>query len=149
MNKSNHMKKTHRMQNKSRLNTQEIKTIITRTAEGITPNAIGKELKRCNKTVSAVLMREGISAEVEVVRQKLADRYEELNHRLLDSISNADISKINAYQRIVGCGILTDKVRLLRGQSTSNSISVLLARHVNINEPAPSDRPVIVLDDEI
>lgn len=137
------------MKAKTRLNTQEIKTIITRTAEGISPNAIGKELQRCNKTVAAVLHRDGISAQVEEVRQELAIRYEELNHRLLDSISNADIAKINAYQRIVGCGILTDKVRLLRGQSTSNSVSVILARHVNMNAPVPSNRPVIELDDEL
>jgi len=143
------MNKPRYMKMKPRLNTQEIKTIITRTAEGITPNAIGKELQRCNKTVAAVLQREGISAQVDVVRQELADRYEELNHRLLDSISNTDIAKINAYQRIVGCGILTDKVRLLRGQSTSNSVAVLLARHVHINKPMPSDREVIDPGDEI
>ena len=68
---------------------------------------------------------------VEVIREELADRYDELHHRLLDSITDTDIQKINAYQRIVSCGIITDKVRLLRGQATENHL-VIHARVVGM-----------------
>jgi len=39
---------------------------------------------------------------------------------MLFSISDQDIEKINAYQRTVAAGIATDKMRLLKDQSTEN-----------------------------
>ncbi|GFO68691.1 hypothetical protein GMLC_22700 [Geomonas limicola] len=105
---------------KPRVTTDELRRIANLAAEGLTSNAIGKRVGRDPKTVTAALGREEVRQEVEKVRQELADRYEELNHRLLDSIGAEDIQKINAYQRVVSCGILTDKVRLLRGESTAN-----------------------------
>lgn len=119
----------------ARLNTLELQTIIAGTADGLTPNAIAANLGRDRSTVVAALQRPGVSEQVEVVRAELADKYEELNHRMLDSITEVDISKINAYQRVISSGVLTDKMRLLRGQSTVNSMSVLLTRHVRDLEP--------------
>lgn len=57
---------------------------------------------------------------VEEAKGKLADVYESTARRMLASITDADILKINAYQRTVASGIATDKMRLLRGESTSN-----------------------------
>jgi hypothetical protein len=48
---------------------------------------------------------------------EMSDFYEGL---MLTSISDDDIHKINAYQRMISAGIATDKSRLLRDQSTEN-----------------------------
>ncbi len=40
--------------------------------------------------------------------------------RLLTSISDEDILKLNCYQRVIAAGITVDKLRLLRDQSTEN-----------------------------
>jgi hypothetical protein len=39
---------------------------------------------------------------------------------MIDSITDEDIEKLNAYQRTIASGICTDKMRLLRNESTSN-----------------------------
>jgi len=114
---------------KPRLNTQEKYLIAQLTAEGLTPTAVSKRLGRDNKTISAAVLRPDIAAAIVVERQDLADRFEELNHRLLDSVDDDAIQKINAYQRIISMGVLTDKTRLLRGQSTSN-VAVMFASAV-------------------
>ena len=58
------------------------------------------------------------------VRDELADRYEELDHSVLDSISDAGFLKVNAYQWVVSFGIPTDNVRLLRGAATENHLVI-------------------------
>jgi hypothetical protein len=46
--------------------------------------------------------------------------------RLITSISDEDIERLNAYQRIISAGISVDKLRLLRNESTQNvSIDVV------------------------
>lgn len=46
--------------------------------------------------------------------------YEELAKRMITSITEKDIQKINAYQRTLSAGISTDKMRLLKDKSTEN-----------------------------
>jgi len=90
------------------------------TADGLTPNAIGKRLQRDAKTVRAALLKPETVVLVKEKKAELADAYEQLAQRFLSSITDEDITRINAYQRMVSSGIATDKMRLLRDQSTSN-----------------------------
>lgn len=53
-------------------------------------------------------------------QERITAKYEQLAERMVDSITDEDISKINAYQRIVAAGISTDKARLISNKSTMN-----------------------------
>jgi len=106
---------------KKALTFSELEQIKLLFASGYTHNAIAKEIDRDPKTVKKALERPGIMQDVEVIRLDLADRFETLTNRLLDSIGEADIDKINAYQRIVGAGISTDKMRLLRNENNPHA----------------------------
>ena len=100
---------------------QKIKTLL---AMGKTYHAIGKEIGRDAKTVKKLALQS--VSEIYEMKKELADWYEDLARRMLSSITEEDIDRINAYQRTVSAGIATDKMRLLRDQSTEN-ISVLAA----------------------
>ena len=89
-------------------------------ANGLTFSAIGRELKRSPHTIKAYLVKPDTTIEVEKTKQDLADFFEGMATRMLASITDEDIRKINAYQRTVAAGISTDKMRLLRGESTQN-----------------------------
>lgn len=103
-----------------RLNNLERQQIAILAAQGITPHAMSKDLGRDEKTISKALKEPEVMVLVEEAKGKLADVYESTARRMLASITDADILKINAYQRTVASGIATDKMRLLRGESTSN-----------------------------
>ena len=60
-------------------------------------------------------------------KAELADMYEEMSRRMIESIKNIDIDKINAYQRVIAASACTDKMRLLRGESTNNEKVVILS----------------------
>lgn len=106
------------------LTMEEKQQVALMTAEGRTPNYIGKALSRDRKTIAAALAKPETAELVEERRTDLADMYETLSRRMVDSITDEDITKINAYQRTVASGIATDKMRLLRGQSTANLAAV-------------------------
>lgn len=106
------------------LTVDEREQIVLLTAEGRTPNYIGKALGRDRKTVVAALGKPATAELVEGKRADLADMYEDLTRRMMNSITDEDICKINAYQRMVASGIATDKARLLRGQSTVNLAAI-------------------------
>ncbi len=119
------MAKDHRMTDEEKA---QIKSLM---ALGFSPTAIGKKLDRDHKTVIAYTRKPETIAEIAELKEDLADAYEGLARRMVDSISDEDIQKINAYQRTVASGIATDKARLLRGQSTESidlSISGLIAK---------------------
>ena len=96
---------------------EKIKIMI---ADGCSFNAVGKELKRDPKTVKRYASEPQVSSEIKQKQQNLAEWYEDLAKRMLSSITDQDIEKINAYQRTVSAGIATDKLRLLTDQSTQN-----------------------------
>jgi len=94
-------------------------------ANGDTPSAIGKKLGRDHKTVGKALSAPDMRGRVEELQEELSARYMETAFRLIESITDSDISKINAYQRtIAGCA-LVDKIRLMTGMSTSNTAIVI------------------------
>ena len=105
---------------KRSLSTIEIEQAKVLKASGCTYNAIGKELKRDRKTIKKALERPGVAQDVEVIRLSLADKWEDLANELIDSIKTDDITALSAYQRVISAGISTDKMRLLRGESTAN-----------------------------
>ncbi len=106
------------------LTLEEKEQIALLAAEGRTPNWIGKALSRDRKTVLTALQKPETAELVEAKRADLADMYESMTRRLIDSITDNDIDKISAYQRVISSGVCTDKMRLLRGQSTVNLAAV-------------------------
>jgi len=117
------------------LTTEEKEQIAILTAQGRTPNYIGKALTRDRKTVAAALEKPETAELVEAKREDLADMYEDMTRRMINSITDEDITKINAYQRMVASGIATDKARLIRGQSTVNLAAIYSLALENRNKP--------------
>jgi len=66
-------------------------------------------------------------------KRELAQEYEELARRMLTSIKDDDIQRISAYQRTLSAAVSTDKMRLLRDQSTDN-VAALIEFHDYIEE---------------
>jgi predicted transcriptional regulator len=118
------------------LTIEEKKKISALIALGKTPNAVAKEIGRNPKTVRKYAQLPEAQGEIANAKTILADEYEDLARRMIDSISDEDIKKINAYQRTLSSGIATDKMRLLREQATSNVglIGVLKLVEENVNK---------------
>ncbi len=114
------------------LNFDEIEKVKLLRADGLTFHAIALKINRNPKTVKKACLVPEIADEIREMQEELADSYEGLSRRIKDSISDEDIEKLNAYQRTISSGICTDKMRLLRNESTSN-ISIA-AIDANIEE---------------
>lgn len=99
---------------------KEIQTLQILRASGLTYNAISQEIKRSPKTVKKACLDPMIAHGIKEIQEELADSYEGLARRMIDSITEEDIQKLNAYQRTIAAGISTDKMRLLRNESTEN-----------------------------
>jgi len=102
------------------LTVKELEQIKTLRASGLTYHAISKEINRDPKTVKKVCLEPHASKEIQEMKEELSAMFEGLAKRMLTSITEGDIQKINAYQRTLSAGISTDKMRLLRDQSTEN-----------------------------
>ena len=113
----------------TRMNIEEQANVKVLLAAGISPTAIAKKIGRDHKTVIAFSKIPATVQEVGELKQDLADAYEGLARRMVESITDEDITKINAYQRTIAAAAATDKMRLLRDQSTEN-IATILATHV-------------------
>ncbi|ODS34503.1 MAG: hypothetical protein SCARUB_00379 [Candidatus Scalindua rubra] len=102
------------------LNFDEIETVKLLRANGLTFHAISLKINRDPKTVKKACLDPIIASEIIEIQEVLADQYESLSRRMIDSITDDDINKLNAYQRTIASGICTDKMRLLRNESTEN-----------------------------
>ncbi len=111
------------------LTTKELEQIKALRASGLTYHAISKEIGRDPKTVKKACLEPQTATEIQQIKDELADMFEGLAKRLLASITDEDILKINAYQRMLSSGIATDKMRLLRDRSTEN-----IALHLIVEE---------------
>ena len=60
------------------------------------------------------------------IKAELADSFQDLALRMITSITDADIRKLDAYRRTLSGAVATDKMQLLRGEATSIDVSVLL-----------------------
>ncbi len=117
-----------------RLNIEELEQIKALRASGLTYHAVAKRIGRDAKTVKKACLQPGMANNIEVMRKKLADHFEDLAYRLITSIKDEDIEKTNTYQRVVSAGISVDKMRLLREQSTANVSLLALLDAVDKNE---------------
>jgi len=102
------------------LSVMELQQVKALRASGLTFHAISKRLDRDPKTIKKACLDPEMATEIEQVKVVLADRFEDLAVRMVASISDEDITRINAYQRTVAGAIAADKMRLLSGQSTAN-----------------------------
>lgn len=109
-----------RKQNDKPLTVEEKEKLKIMIANGSSYNAVGKELGRDPKTVKRYALEPQAASDIKQKQQDLAECYEDLAKRMLSSITDQDIERINAYQRTVSAGIATDKLRLLTDQSTEN-----------------------------
>ena len=105
------------------LSLAEKKKIETLVASGKTYYSVAREIKRDPKTVKAYAEKPEVVRVIKEAREELADMFEGLARRYVDSITDKDIEKINAYQRTIAAAAATDKSRLLRNESTANIFS--------------------------
>jgi len=105
---------------KERLALKEKETIKTLYASGKTFCGISKAIKRSPHTIKKYLLSDpAIIENVEGIKEELAGMFEDTAKKMLSSISDADIQKINAYQRTLSAGISSDKAAQLRGHSAA------------------------------
>ena len=120
------------------LSLKEKETNKTLYASGKTYYSISKEINRSPHTVKKYLKSsQEVIDSVQEMKKELSDIFEGVARRMLDSISQEDIGKINAYQRCVSAGISTDKMRLLREQSTEN-VATLTRLIISLDEELDS-----------
>ncbi len=117
------------------LDLYEIEQIKVLKASGLSDNAIAKKVGRARKTVKRCCQDPRNAEEIKEVQRQLAGYFEDLGVRLITSISDDDIQKLNCYQRVIAAGIAVDKFRLLRNESTENiSIDDIRAKREDIAE---------------
>ncbi len=117
------------------LDLYEIEQIKVLKASGLSYYAVAKKVGREPKTVKRCCMDPRNAEEIKVIQRELASYFEDLSMRLITSISDEDIEKLNCYQRVIAAGISVDKLRLLRNESTENiSIDVIRANRKDIAE---------------
>jgi DNA-binding transcriptional MerR regulator len=111
------------------LDVAELEQVKALRASGLSFHAISKRLDRDPKTIKKACLDPDMATQIERVKGDLADRFEDLAKRMVASISDEDITRINAYQRTVSAAVSTDKMRLLRGHSTENiSLHAIIER---------------------
>lgn len=102
------------------LTAEEKENIAVLTAQGLTPNAVGKALHRDRKTVVSALKEPQSIERVEHLQLLLADKLQEKAEMLLDAVTPESFQKMNALQLMTSIGIATDKIRTIRGLSNQN-----------------------------
>ena len=99
-------------------------------ASGKSYRAIGRELGRSDKTVKKALTKTPeIVQDVERIRGELATIFESVSKRMISSITDEDIQRLDGYRRTLSAGIALDKANLLRnsaGQSGATEIRIVV-----------------------
>ncbi len=107
----------------------EIEQIKVLKASGLSFYAVAKKVGRDSKTIKRCCQDPRNAEEIKAVQRELAGYFEDLSVRLITSITDEDIERLNGYQRVIAAGIAVDKLRLLRNESTENiSMEVLHSR---------------------
>lgn len=87
----------------------------------LTTREIGKLADCSHVNVVKVLDRYGIKKqETDDYKANRADILTGIQHRILKTVTDDDLKRMPVGQRLMGFGILYDKERLERGQSTDN-----------------------------
>jgi hypothetical protein len=96
-------------------------------ASGKTPTYIAKGMGRSHHTLQKFLDKPEIQKQVIVLREELAAMFDQVAHRVVGSITAADIERATLQQRMVSAGIAVDKAALLRGEiPVTVNVTVLL-----------------------
>ena len=126
---------------------KDIATLLHCSQQNVS-TSIKTRIETSQQNVSARLREYRDEVEtLENFKKNRADILAVVQKKLLNSLSDADIKKATAYQRIGMFGILYDKERLERGESTENihvltqAISDLQARKWARVEPKKLGRP--------
>ena len=77
-----------------------------------------------HQTLAPILAELADPKTTEMYRSKQAEIMDGLAAKTVASITDEDISKSGFRDRVVALGILTDKSRLIRGESTSNNLVI-------------------------
>jgi len=95
--------------------------LIELRSKGLTVTEIGKYFDCSKQAVSQSLDRfDSDPLHLKDFKEKKADVYEFIQSEVIHSLDRESIHKTPFTQRIVSVGILEDKIRLIRGQSTGN-----------------------------
>jgi predicted transcriptional regulator len=105
----------------------EVEKAKALSAHGHSYREIGTRLGRNDKTIKKALTGspEVIQA-VKEIKAVLAESFEDLAQRMIGSITDDDIGRLDAYKRTLAGAIATDKMQQLRGEVTQINVSVLL-----------------------
>ena len=90
--------------------------------KGLTEQEIA-DLFHCTKQAVSKALKpyaDLFNGEIEVFKKNRADLFASTQRELLESFDPSDIKKMNVKDRVIALGIMYDKERLERGQSTSN-----------------------------
>lgn len=98
-----------------------IEAIIELRSKNLSYSQIGKILGCSRENVCLRLSRAGYKKEdLANFKKHRGDVLAFFQSKLLNSVTDEDIKKINVYQRVISAGVLYDKERLERGKSTEN-----------------------------
>jgi hypothetical protein len=117
--KKQRMTKPRRQMPKPGSKTSAILTLTTTTPAR--PQEIAESVKCSKQLVSNVLQRYGIEPNtVDSYKNNRAEIFAGLQDKILKTVDIDDIKEASVLQRITSAGILYDKERLERGQTTQN-----------------------------
>ncbi len=116
------------------LDLYEIEEIKVLKASGLSYYAVAKKVGRDHKTVKRCCQDPRNAEEIKVIQRELAGYFEDLSMRLITSITDEDIERLNGYQRVIAAGIAVDKFRLLRNESTENISMVVIGANIEERE---------------
>lgn len=130
---------------KKGLTTDEKELIKLLSAKGESCYAISLQVKRSPHTIKKYLSEPQTSLEVVEKKKELSDLFEDVARRMIESITNENIQNLDAYKRTLSAGIATDKMRLLKEQSTAHIILYQVHQHV-ISELFNPSKPQQIID---
>lgn len=127
-----------------------IEDLVAYAEQGLSLRKIGKLTGISPQAVSQHFQRAGYTPKrLRHYKQHRADIFAYYQTILLNSLTESEIKRIPPAQRIVCLGILYDKERLERGQSTSNTavLSTVIARlEEHLPPPATPGQDVQAID---
>ncbi len=126
------------------LTVSEIENIKVLKASGLTNYAVSKRVGRSVKTVKRCCETPRNAEAIKEVQCRLAGYFEDLAMRLITSITDEGIDKLNTLQRVTSAAISVDKLRLLRENSTENI--AIAASRASVSE---MDQQIIELEKKL
>jgi len=111
---------------RSQLGTEEKQQIKAFAADGWSVYRIAKAVNRSPHTVKAFLSKPEVVTDVQNEKSELAVIYQAKARKVVESITDADISKASLQQKSISSGVLLDKSLLLAGGLPTFNVQILL-----------------------